>query len=81
MNKQELICYFRDHRADDWGYCDRCEKDYNYWHDTLPAKWRGVVWRMEHFIHKWIFGKCFICGKTDRLLGFDVGKHDDCYPF
>ena len=75
--RKEWICLFKGHHSDDLGYCDRCEKDYNDWIESLPTI---IYWRKKYYI-EWIFRRCDTCGKVDKFMGKYVGNHDKCLPF
>lgn len=77
ISVKEIICFFKDHDADETGNCDRCDKDYNYWIETLPAR----LYHCRRKLSEWIFSRCITCDKPDRFCGKEIGNHDNCLPF
>lgn len=81
FTKKEWVCFFTDHRGDDYGFCDRCGNDYSEWTITLRMKWWGVHYKIKHWIQRNIYESCMSCGKTERIFGKEIGNHKDCLPF
>ena len=87
MTKKELICFFKGHCDDDtnpelpYGYCPRCEKDYNEWEQPLLQRWYSFRYKVIWWCREHIYWKCQECNKAKSILGKDVNNHDECLPF
>lgn len=88
MKTKEMICLFKGHIDDvndediPYGFCPRCEKDYNEWRLTLP----NLFWRVRYNIMWWfrknIYWRCPSCKKPVYILGKSIKNNGcDCLPF
>lgn len=83
MSKKELICFLKGHADDEtdesipYGFCPRCEKDYNDWIKTLRWWWQRIRYEIIWWWRKNIYWRCDVCKKAKIILGKEKNNHSD----
>lgn len=84
---KELICFFTGHTDNDmdetipYGYCPRCEHDYNDWIRTLRNTFYHYRYKVIWWWRENIYWKCEECKKVKCVMGKKVNNHDECFHF
>jgi len=87
MTKKELICFFCDHADDDtnenipYGFCPRCEKDYNEWVAPLSFRKQRLFRNLKYWFRNHVYYRCEECHKVKNVLGKEMNDHRECLPF